>query len=470
MSAPQTGPPPPSSSQPSTKPASKSRSRPRSIPLHEIQSPLLSFLNAGQRFATGPEGVVLYRYENGVYRPEAEEWVESQAFRWMEARGWRGYWSTHLIRNVLSAMRVNRLRIPRRPPSGRVNLLNGVLDLSTLELHAHSPDDIWTVQVPLHYDPDAPGREWDWYLNSIFPEDTIPLAYEMFGACLTSDRITEEAIWLIADGGNGKSTFLENLTTFLGPENVSNLSVQDIHDGGFALSELEGKLLNIDDDATYSVLKDPAILKKIIAGAPLWADIKYKQGHTMHPFCKILLAANNPPQSTDLSWGWERRNLYLKMSKFCATQANRITKEEIASRICVPHELSGMLNKAIEGWRRFKSQREFTKPESLVEYTEEIRDKDNLIPEFLDRYIEFDPSNKEEFLPTEILAYQINHYLRVFEKPKVDNRRVMKELEKKWPKFYRNRAQKTYKTGAMMRGIMGMQSSYPVSVEIPSVN
>lgn len=450
----------------------------RTTPSWAIQAAVLRHLEEGNHYATDESGVLLYRYDpaRNIYIPDADTWVKDEMARFLGRQQWSGYWTVGMVRNVLSHLRANRLHIPRRPPAGRINLLNGVLDLESGVLSPPTPLDPWVIQIPHRYDAAATCPEWtDWYLPSMFSADVIPLALEMFGACMTSDKIAEMSIWLIANGSNGKSTFFGLLERFLGEANVSHLSVMDIHKGGFKLHGLEGKLLNVDLDATHAVLKDPTNLKKIISGDPILVDVKYREPYTMYPFCKCFFASQNPPRSNDGSQGWERRQLFVSMSnrQFSAEAGTTLTWSEIESRLCTSSEFSGLLNLAIAGWQRFRSQRRFSIPEEVQGYTTEQRELTNWFRGFLENYVTWDEATAKIcrtpiWLPTQILQIQANHFAKVLQ-PEIDAKitttALAAELERRWPGSTTFKRQERWRNGPIMRGFSGLACSYTEEIE-----
>ena len=63
------------------------------------------------------------------------------------------------------------------------------------------------------------------------------LCYSLFGYCLYKSAKYEKATLCIGKGDNGKSTFLKWLDGFIGRQNVSHASLQDLSGGNrFAAS------------------------------------------------------------------------------------------------------------------------------------------------------------------------------------------------------------------------------------------
>ena len=76
----------------------------------------------------------------------------------------------------------------------------------------------------------------------------------------------QSAFILVGDGGNGKSPLLSLLTEFLGPENVSSISLQDLVNHKFTAAELFGERANIYDDLSSDALKRTGQFKMATGG------------------------------------------------------------------------------------------------------------------------------------------------------------------------------------------------------------
>ncbi len=86
----------------------------------------------------------------------------------------------------------------------------------------------------------------------------------------------QSAFILVGDGGNGKSPLLSLLTEFLGPENVSSISLQDLVNHKFTAAELFEERANIYDDLSSDALKRTGQFKMATGGDMLKGEKKFK--------------------------------------------------------------------------------------------------------------------------------------------------------------------------------------------------
>ena len=126
-----------------------------------------------------------------------------------------------------------------------VNVLNGLLDVNTLVLSAHSPDYLSPVQLPVKFDT-VPG--WDKFISEVFLGDTEAIAWEIPAWLMTPDASIQKAILLLGDGANGKSTYLRAVLAFIGKGNSTAVSLHKLENDRFSAARLVGRLANICPD------------------------------------------------------------------------------------------------------------------------------------------------------------------------------------------------------------------------------
>src|SRR5262249_44392143 len=150
-------------------------------------------------------------------------------------------WTPELATRVCEWLRVDAPELWERPPLDTLNVRNGLLDIATRVLRPHSPDHLSAVQIAATYIPDARCPAIEQFTADVFPNDTRPLPYEMAAWLMLPDTSIQKAVLLLGDGANGKSVWLNLVITFLGPENVSTLSLHRLEADKFSVARLVGK-------------------------------------------------------------------------------------------------------------------------------------------------------------------------------------------------------------------------------------
>ena len=86
----------------------------------------------------------------------------------------------------------------------------------TLEIREHTHKHLSPFQLNVTYDADARCPAWETFVDSTFPEDALVVAWEIIAWVMMPNTSIQKALLLLGEGGNGKSTFLTAVETFLG--------------------------------------------------------------------------------------------------------------------------------------------------------------------------------------------------------------------------------------------------------------
>lgn len=133
---------------------------------------------------------------------------------------------------------------------------------------------------------------------------------EIFGLCLRNEpQKFQKAICCLGSGSNGKSLLFSIIAQLVGENNVSRVEMKTIfsEDPGFGLTELPGKRVNIDTDASGSRQKESGIFKNITAGDPITIRKKYEENIKGNINSLLIYGLNKIPSTADTSDGFWRR-------------------------------------------------------------------------------------------------------------------------------------------------------------------
>jgi P4 family phage/plasmid primase-like protien len=344
-------------------------------------------------------------YQSGCYRSVDEEWLRDAIFDNLPSAA-RPRYSIRTRLEITDHLKAKKPHLWGQCPKGQMAVGNGILDFPSATIKPHTPDWLSTLKLPLRYDPIAQCPKWDQFLSEVFPIDAIDLAWEIIGVSMTTDLMVQEAIWLRGTGGNGKSTFMKAVEALLGKENTCSVPIQDLTSDRFATSSLYGKLLLLDHDTPIDRIPNVSIFKKITAHDEVRAQEKHKQSFSFHPFCKVLMASNGDPDSSDTTYGFLRRILIVPFTGLVENSDNsaaRRPQQAILDELSTMDEQSGALNKAILGWQRVNLRGGFTIPESIQTEIETFRVDSDPIRQFFDARIEI-TANDEDFVSSKDLA------------------------------------------------------------------
>jgi putative DNA primase/helicase len=170
----------------------------------------------------------------------------------------------------------------------------------------------------------------------------------------------QKALCLVGEGGNGKGVFLQLATSFVGPENVSNLTLQRLEVDRFAVARLQGKLANICADLPATRLVDCAVFKAITGGDRLTGELKYQNSFEFTPFVRLLFSANQFPASRDFSGAFLDRWLIVPFERRFRESAEEIPRRVLDARLSHPQQLSGALNCALSALGTLRQRSRFS--------------------------------------------------------------------------------------------------------------
>ena len=174
---------------------------------------------------------------------------------------------------------------------------NGVLNIITNEFSDFTPDKVITNKIPHNYRPDAKSDLLEKTMRKLACNDDSveSLLYEALSYSLLRRNELRKSFFLLGDKHNGKSTFLDLLSTMLGEENVSNLDLADVG-SEFKTAEIAGKLANIGDDISDEFMSNTSIFKKVVSGEAMTVNRKYQKPVTMTSRAKFYFSANSLPR------------------------------------------------------------------------------------------------------------------------------------------------------------------------------
>ncbi len=267
---------------------------------------------------------------------------------------------------------------------------NGILNLKTKEIKEFTPEIKFTFKIPIKYNPEANCERIDKFIKEVFKPEDIPLAYEIIAYCLWRGMPIHKAFMLLGEGKNGKTTYLNLITNFLGDDNISTRTIQDLVYNQFASSSLYGKLANISDDLPNKTLKQTGHFKMLTGGGVLSYEKKHKDATTFSNYAKLVFAANELPPSEDYSYAYFRRWCIIEFPNvFNGVDCN----QNMIKDITTPEELSGLLNKCLIILPELLSRGEFTEGSTKDVEKEYFRRSDS-IAAFVNEMLERDNSGK----------------------------------------------------------------------------
>lgn len=300
------------------------------------------------------------------------------------------------VSDVLDAMRAacqisGQLRAPawlianesQDNPKEIISCKNGLLHLPTGEMIAHTPNFYSNSALEYDYDPAAPEpTEWLKFLASIWPDDIDARATlkEIFGYLLGTDTDQQKIPMIVGPKRSGKGTIARILTALVGPDAVVSPTLGSL-ESNFGVAPLIGKSIALIADARLGGRADQQrIAERLlsISGEDIQTvDRKHIDAWTGRLSSRFFIMTNELPQISDASGALAGRFLVVTMTKsFYGAEDHGLTNR-------LMHELPGILNWAIDGWRILRARGFFIPPASSAEAVRELEDLSSPIGAFV---------------------------------------------------------------------------------------
>lgn len=287
---------------------------------------------------------------------------------------------------------------------------NGILDVGTMEFYdSASETELETEKIladmdmtralSLRYwredDPElfklrekCPAIEK--FLSEVLQPDDIPMFYELLGWCLLNNYTFQKAFIFVGTGANGKSRLLELMKIFLGVENISSMTLEQLTMDKFAIANLYGKYANIAADIPKVGLTKTGLFKSLTGGDLVNAQRKYGHAFDFMNTAKLIFSCNEIPANyfddTDAFW---RRWIEVDcLNTFIGEKCNPY----ILDKISTEDELSGLVYPVLEGIKRLYKNGRFSNDKPITETKKRYIMKSDPVGAFKEEMIVEEPN------------------------------------------------------------------------------
>jgi len=239
------------------------------------------------------------QYKGGFWQPLSENDVKAIATTHLLNNGMK----TSLLPQLMEQLKIqHHVKYEQLNPSGMLNLLNGILDLTTLILDKHNPAFFFTYQIKINYVSHTPTPTWDQFLaESLDERETLQ---DWLSGMLHQNRLNEMMLWLYGAYNSGKSVIMDIIKQALG-HSMSNVMMNNLGTT-FGLEPLAKAMVNIDTDMIDNCFTSATVanFKKLL---DMNADVSVNGKNVKEKSIKwkgFLIAASNElpdiPPNTDV--------------------------------------------------------------------------------------------------------------------------------------------------------------------------
>jgi putative DNA primase/helicase len=272
-----------------------------------------------------------------------------------------------------------------------LNTTNGTVDLRTGTLHPASPADKITHRTACGYHSGVGAPQWCAFVRWVFRGDTEMVDYvqELLGMCISGD-ITEQMLPVFyGDGANGKSTMLDTIMdlagTYAGKAPPDLLMAKRGESHPTEVADLMGKRLVIASETEEGRKLRTSFVKEATGDREMKARFMRGNFFTFQRTHKLLLATNHKPRVTEGKYSMWRR---LRLVPFAATIDDAAQDKRLGEKLMT--ESVGILAWLVAGCRRWYESGGFDEPAAVREATEEYREEEDPIAEFVEACLDLD--------------------------------------------------------------------------------
>lgn len=342
----------------------------------------------------------IWIYEEGIYVQKGKSAIK-EIMREILEKWFNTYYYNQIISKIEPDTFTNIDDFLNSQSISEVPVKNGILNIFTRELRPFTPEKVFFNKLPVEYNPKAECPQVEKFLSEILTDEKDKnVFYEMGGFCLLKEYKFEKAFMLVGYGRNGKDKSLELIKRVIGIENCCSVPLASLNPDSFIMSHFFGKMANLSGDIGHSDLKDTSVFKSLTGRSLQTAPRKFLTPITFVNYAKFIFACNELPMVYDASRGFWDRWILLEYPYTFVTKEElntavensklKLRDEDIIEKISTPSELSGLLNKFLDGLDRLLQNKTFSQTRGSEEIKNLWIQKANSFMAFCNDKIECD--------------------------------------------------------------------------------
>lgn len=279
-----------------------------------------------------------------------------------------------------------------------INFENGILNISTGEMLAHSPKYLSTIQIPCKWDPNAPEPVvFINYLRKLTDglqdqDQVISLILQYCGACIANVPVYKTKAALIFNGKSnaGKSQIFNLMFNLLGKENTVPIDLKNISENRFAkISLFKKRLVGNAELQHSSIIESGNVFKNLSSGDYIDAEEKFKDIFSFKYDGGLMFCCNECPAFKDNDDGLLNRLFIIN----CNNEIP-VTDRDPELQEKFKNEYSGIIKLMLSELYKLKSNNwTLYSGGSISLARQQYREKTDNLSDFLDLAISDDCSN-----------------------------------------------------------------------------
>jgi putative DNA primase/helicase len=363
----------------------------------------------------------MWVYKDGIYVPQGKSEIKEQ-LRLLLGKWYSMWMFNQVVAKIEADTFIEQEKFFEIGNPEELPVKNGILNVITKQLSPFTPNKVFFNKLPVNYNPLSSCPQIEQFLIDVLSDESDrAVFYEMGGFCLLKEYKFEKAFMLVGNGRNGKDKSLELIKRCIGIENCCSVPLSALSSESFIISEFFGKMANVAGDIDHQDLKDTSEFKSLTGRSLKTAPRKFLKPITFVNHAKFIFACNDLPMVYDTSKGFWDRWVLLEYPYTFVTKEElekttektniKLRDENIIEKITSPDELSGLLNKFLDGLDRLLEKRGFSSTKGSEEIKNTWIRKANSFMAFCSDRIE---SDYDKFITKKDLRRKYANYCKKY--------------------------------------------------------
>ena len=257
------------------------------------------------------------------------------------------------IASTLENMTIQQSELDRKPLL--FNTTSGTYELKAGKMREHKPSDFLSQIADCAFDMSATAPRWEQFIAEITDDDPETQKYlqKLCGYMLLGERVEQKIVFLIGDGGDGKTVFIETIKELLGTYQTTlaatSLSAKNNASIPNDIARLRGKRLVSISELPKNLRLNTQLVKGVSGGDTMTARFLHQEFFDFDPIAQIVIATNFYPYADPEDKAFFRRLAIVRFPR-CFTDCN----PDKRLRHKLSNELNGILNWALIGLKMYQ--------------------------------------------------------------------------------------------------------------------
>ena len=308
-------------------------------------------------------GQTAYAFNGAYYTKVDSDYIARFIYSALDSYYNPPFPSRAMVQDIIAKLKVTNTIFDMDPPSDwnenglyddeLIPFQNGLYNIAHDVMLPFVPWVFMTHCLQATYNPRIEKHPVEEVYKKIIPDkETREFFYQMVGYSIFTRKMSPPALFVIYGPGNtGKTALQTAITELTGEACISTLDISQLS-GGYTTAELEGKLINICGETGSGQTReksnvDGELLKRLSDGQSITVRQIYGRPYQIANSSKLWFITNTLPDFGDTSSGLYRR-LYI-----IPCRNHQRWEDQIYDKLKEPDAISWLVNKALEGYRRF---------------------------------------------------------------------------------------------------------------------